>query len=298
MLVFNQESHAPRTRLEYAKDWKHFARWCEAQNYVALPASAETVITYLTKRLDGGGKLISCRRYVTSINDKHRRENFPIPAHDAVQRFLSGAQRIRKEWPVPKHALKIEELRAICERLSQSPEDVRLRAILTLGFASALRRMNLAALEMRDLDFCRQGLTIQVRYEKQDQVGKGRTIGIVAGSNAATCPVAAMRAWLNIRGEAPGPVFRSMRSSRVLRVRLGTQGIANAVKRAVEMIGLDPRPYAGHSLRSGFVTRALEAGQPEVVICRHTGHRSLASLQRYFRATDPFRANPSGALGL
>jgi site-specific recombinase XerD len=294
-LLLAQDTHAARTRVEYGKDWRRFEAWCTADGYSAMPASADTVIRYAAETLERGGRLSSVRRYVTAINDRHRRQGEQLPDPDRVQRFLANAQRLLHDWPRPKTALSIEHLRAICARLTDSASDTRARCILTLGFASALRRCNLVALDLADIAWVPQGIVIRVRYEKQDQCGRGRVVGILRGQSADTCPVRALEAWLKIRGGHAGPLFTGTHRAKR---RLGPQGIANEIKRAVRLIGLDPRAYAGHSLRSGFVTRAIEAGAPEVVIAHHTGHRSLSSLQRYFRMADPFRVNPSGLLGL
>jgi integrase len=74
--------------------------------------------------------------------------------------------------------------------------------------------------------------------------------------------------------------------------------IALVVKRAVASIGLEPAPYAGHSLRAGFVTAAVVQGVNEIAIMEHTGHRSLSTLRRYYRRGDPFQANACAMVGL
>ena len=49
--------------------------------------------------------------------------------------------------------------------------------------------------------------------------------------------------------------------------------------------GLDPADFAAHSLRSGFLTSAAEAGA-EVL-----GHRSMDTLRRYVRRANLFKAH-------
>ena len=51
---------------------------------------------------------------------------------------------------------------------------------------------------------------------------------------------------------------------------------------------IDPAEFAGHSLRSGFVTSAAERGARPDRIMAHTGHRSAAMLQVYTRHVDSF----------
>jgi len=74
--------------------------------------------------------------------------------------------------------------------------------------------------------------------------------------------------------------------------------ITQIVQDAVRGIGLDARLYGAHSLRAGFVTEALEKGANEIAIARHTGHRDLTTLRRYFRGKSLFKGNAGAALGL
>ena len=58
-----------------------------------------------------------------------------------------------------------------------------------------------------------------------------------------------------------GPVFRAVgRGGRVSCQPLADDSAARIVKRCVRRVGLDPSSYAGHSLRSGFLTSAAESG--------------------------------------
>jgi hypothetical protein len=64
--------------------------------------------------------------------------------------------------------------------------------------------------------------------------------------------------------------------------------VANIVKAYAELVGLDPALYAGHSLRSGYVTAAVEANAPLLKITEVTRHRSLDMLQVYSRRANLF----------
>jgi site-specific recombinase XerD len=58
-----------------------------------------------------------------------------------------------------------------------------------------------------------------------------------------------------------GPVFRPvLKGSRVQPIALTARSVANIVKVSAELTGLDPAEFSGHSLRSGFLTSAAEAG--------------------------------------
>ena len=85
---------------------------------------------------------------------------------------------------------------------------VRDRALLLVGFAGAFRRSELVSLNVRDLKFTNDGLTVTLRRSKTDQEGSGRKVGIPYGSSPETCPVRSLRAWLEASGIESGPVFR------------------------------------------------------------------------------------------
>lgn len=129
--------------------------------------------------------------------------------------------------------------------------------------------------------------------------GLGGTEGFPYGSNPATCPVRALKAWLEASGIDTGALFRPIdRHGRLHPTRLSDRAVAEVVKRRAAAAGLDPRQYAGHSLRSGSATAAAAAGVPERAIMAQTGHKSLKILRRYIREGSLFRENAAAAVGL
>jgi site-specific recombinase XerD len=125
-----------------------------------------------------------------------------------------------------------------------------------LGFAGAFRRAELVALDLDDVVCTHDGLVVTLRRSKTDQEGEGRKVGIPYGSNPTTCPVRALRAWLEAATIADGSLFRGVdRHGRLLPGRLSDRAVARVVQRAAAAAGLDPAKYAGHSLRTGLATR-------------------------------------------
>jgi integrase len=81
----------------------------------------------------------------------------------------------------------------------------RHRAMLLIGFGAALRRSEIVALTIGDIDIVEnRGLTVLVRRSKTDQHGKGRTIAIWANHrDPEFCPVTAFEKWMTFRRAAP-----------------------------------------------------------------------------------------------
>jgi integrase len=57
---------------------------------------------------------------------------------------------------------------------------------------------------------------------------------------------------------------------------------------------LDPDQFAGHSLRAGFVTSALEAGADLLKVMDVTRHREVKTLQAYDRRAKAFKNHAGG----
>jgi integrase len=150
-----------------------------------------------------------------------------------------------------------------------------------------------------DITESSDGLTVRLRRSKTDQEGAGRTVGIPYGTNLATCPVRAWRAWLDVSGITEGHAFCPVdRHGHLGTTRLSGNAVALVLKRHAARAGLDPAEVAGHSLRAGLATSAAAAGVPERVIAEQTGHKGTAMLRRYIREGSLFRENAAGAVGL
>lgn len=289
---------APQTLRGYASDWKFFTAWCTAEARTPLPATRETVCGYVTAILSLGRRVSTAERHVSGIGHAHREAGFPSPCDMEVRRLLVGAQRLRCEQPEQKRPLSVAQLRTISGKLGTGARDARDRAILVFGFATALRRSSLAHLNLADLTFETRGIVVFIRHEKQDRAGRGREIGVTPGQCPCTCPVLAIKAWLEFRGQKAGALFTEVRNGRAGEDGILGSRISQIVKAGAGSIGLDTKSIAGHSLRSGFVTEAVERGVNEFVIASQTGHRSLATLRKYYRRVELFRCNASAMIGL
>ena len=230
--------------------------------------------------------LASIERRLAGVVAKHRDAGEPSPFDAGVRAVLDGARRERGSAQHGKAALSVMSLRVICRALpaSRDRNAARDRAMLTLGFAGALRVSELLGLDLADIDFVRQGVVLNLKRSKTDQMGEGRTVGVFFRMREYCCPVRSLRRWLRCRGKAAGPLFPGTGASG----RLTPPGVGLIVKRSVALAGLDPRLYGSHSLRAGFVTAAAEARVPETLIMQRTGHRSVDSVARYVRPATLF----------
>ena len=163
--------------------------------------------------------------------------------------------------PDKKTAAVIEDIRAMVNTLGSSLIDIRDRALILIGFAGAFRRSELVSIEIVDIEFNRDGLTITLRNSITDQEGQGLEKDIPYGSHSDTCPVRSLQDWLQAAKITNGPLFRSInRHGQVGTTALSDQSVAHIVKKIVKVAGLDERKYSGDSLRFGSITTAANRG--------------------------------------
>jgi integrase len=297
------DSLPPNTKRAYESWWARFSAWFEdlgGAKGSAIDATPEVVASFLAD-LDLEGVLpqsLACAYSGISffLRAKHE-ETWPSGHRPfVVARVLKGAYQRNGRPAVKKKAITPLQLAQICS-LRQWPEPIgaRNRALLLLGFTGAFRRSELVAIQKEHLSLNKVGLRVLIPRSKTDQKGQGQEIGIARDPDPKICPVVALRTWLFAGQIASGYVFRACSADgcTVFDRGLQPQAAADVVKQAVEMLGLDPRQFAGHSLRRGFVTTAARQGTGLDSIMRHTRHKSERQAREYIEAATLFENNAS-----
>ena len=298
--TYLENARSRNTIRGYRSSWRQFEPWCNARGISALPASPETIAAYLADRANSL-RQATLAQHLAAISKAHKAAGFSSPVKDSVliSETLKGVKRVHGTAAKQKSALLTDDLRVMLKAVPDKLIGLRDRALLLVGFAGAFRRSELVALDLSDLAFTAEGLLITLRRSKTDQEGAGMQKAIPFGSHAATCPVKAMRVWLEASGITEGAIFRSInRHSQVAINRLSDHAVALIVKKYAKPAGLKVADFSGHSLRAGFVTSAARAGEPERRIMRQTGHKSIEMVLRYIRQANIFQDNSALALGL
>lgn len=292
-------SMSANTLRGYRADWRDFAAWCQRRKLSPLPALNGTVCAYLVAR-SRTHKTASIRRRMMVIGKIHGIRGAADPTKDGrVRKTWQGLLRSKGEAQTRKAPLLIDDLRKMMEAMPDTLAGIRDRAVILMGFAGAMRRSEIVALDFTDLELAKEGFVVSIRRSKTDQTGKGRKIGIPFGQHPETCPVKSVQKWLEQAGITKGPLFRKVnRHGRVEATRMAPYSIAVIVKKAFKLIHRNPSRFGGHSLRAGLATSAAIAGATERSIQDQTGHKSLKTLRTYIRDGNLFRENAAGKLGL
>ncbi len=97
-------------------------------------------------------------------------------------------------------------------------------------------------------------LKLHLKAFKIDPFRKGVDV-VVGRTSDKLCPVAATLAYLALRGNSPGFLFKFRDGRPLTKARF-----VEAVRSALATAGLNPKDYAGHSFRIGAATTAHSRG--------------------------------------
>ncbi|MGA7624388.1 MAG: tyrosine-type recombinase/integrase [Candidatus Acidiferrales bacterium] len=221
--------------------------------------------------------LATARTRLAGVATVHRIAGVPLDTKAGpIANVLEGPKREQGVKPL-KQATPL--LVDVLERLlsvyaNDTPANLRDKALVLIGFASALRRSEIVALDVEDVDSVPQGVVLHLARSKTDQHGKGELIAIHRGTDSQFCAVTALERWIDLRGRKPGPLFtRLHKGGWMTDERLRPQAVALVVKRAA------------------LATSAALAGADLKDIMAQTRHRSHDIALRYIRRAEIWKNN-------
>ena len=343
---FSEKALSERTRRAYRRAWADFEEYCEEVSREALPARPVTVAAYLNSRArarptgrgapkerSGEGLAASTlKQRLAGIKRVHESSGYPSPTtHPQVSQVMQGIRNdtgrqeaLPKTEAAPlvssdlKQALQVlpgsgaAPPRSETARRARWLRGLRDRALLLLGFATALRPRELTQVEKqhvtREVKGSNEGLIVHIPRSKADQEAQGQTVTALKNEASPTyCPVRALSRWRRAARVEEGALFRGVRrDGAVLPNAISYRTLNRLVQRACRKAGLEPegfssakkRRYSAHSLRAGHVTDASSHGAPDSVLMTQTRHEDPKTLRRYDRPAQQLEESSSGFLGL
>lgn len=295
-------AHAESTRTVYDFAWSQWERWCSTRGATPLPAEPALICAYLTERAADGLSMGTIDLACGAIAYRHRMHGLRDPVlTEGVRQVRRGLRRIIGTAPRRQaRPLGTDDIRQIVQPIDRSTaRGTRDAAIILLGFASAMRRSELAALTLADVEFQPGGILLTIRRSKTDPYAEGQVVAVVHGQHAATDPIAALEAWLRYRGTGPGRLLTSLRSGSVTGEPISGEAISIVLRKRARAAGLAAERITAHSLRAGHATSAAVAGVALDRIAAQTRHKRLSTLiERYIRPAEAMQYTSSRDLGL
>ena len=277
--VYATRARGDGTRRAYRAAWRQFEAWCRTLGREPLAADPDTIAMYVVRCADQGFAVSSIRVHLAAIRTAHLLAGLSLDLrHPRLAMVVEGVTRSKGMRPRRQAAPAVPgvlRLMVAGRPAADAPLGARERAMLLVGFGAALRRSELVALTLGDVETVPgRGLRLLIRRSKTDQQGQGQDIAVWANpAEAGFCPLAALNAWLVHRRTAADldwtatattraerPLFCAVtKTGRVTGEKLSDKAVARLVKQAA----------AGRRARSGTLLRALAARRP-----RHRRRRS------------------------
>ncbi|MEM6844877.1 MAG: site-specific integrase [Bacteroidota bacterium] len=301
----------------YKSDLDCYTRWCQAHHCPPFPATPGQVVNYISA-IAGQYKVATLERRLAMLSSFHELQNLESPTGSKLVRTaMDGIKREKGIRQTQAPAYNMEKFRKVVLSLDEiSNAGLRDKVIILLGFTGAFRRGELSAVNLADLHFDEDGLLIDIRKSKTDQLSEGKVKAIFFAADPRLCPVRTLRRYLERVG-VPSNSFMPLEdgfssfnakneptlSSRPLLVRMRRGDRLGRERLTDQSVNLVVKKYFGvrftaHSLRASFVTISKKNGASDSEIMAQTFHKTTAMIRRYTRFEDARTHNAGTKLGL
>ena len=304
--AYRARAKADNTRAAYRSAVRAWCIWCDRHGCTPLPASSADVAAFIANERDEGRGSSTIKVRLAALRYLHRAAGLPSPTVTAeVSETMAG---IRRDAPNPtkKRAASLTVLRELLGPIPDDLRGVRDRALLLVGFAGALRRSELARIQVSELERTDRGFQVTLPRSKGAQTS-AVTVPIPYGKTEL-CPVRALTRWLGDAGIDEGAVFRRLwvlpaeRPGAPARFVVGIESlaprsIARIVQARATAAGFRAAEFGGHSLKRGALTTGKDLGVHPSHLKRLGRHATFDVLGEYLEFGDLFENHPlSGIL--
>ena len=170
-------------------------------------------------------------------------------------------------------ALSQDEIAALLQDCINDPRPIGARdaAVIAILYSGGLRRAEVTKLELSDYNQEERMLKVHGKRSKE------RSVYLADGA------IAALEAWLEIRGDESGSIFVTVNKGNNLVIvkPLKPQGIYYILKSRAKRAGV--KSFTPHDFRRTFVGDLLDAGVDIAIVARMAGHASVNTTARYDR---------------
>ncbi len=250
----------------YDRDLDRFTEFCASSAKIALDEPLEVDVRRWVATLHREGlSATTIQRGLSAVRALYRHfgERDPTLANPAL-----GVKAPKSGRKLPK-SIDADSVGTLFKGTSNSPLDLRDRAIAELLYSSGLRLAELVAANIEDLDAREKIITV---------TGKGNKTRVVP---VGTMAMTAIDAWLSKRpigGEqlqSNSPLFVSSRGGRI-----SPRSVQSRLKRLAQLSAL-PGDLHPHMLRHSFASHMLESSGDLRAVQELLGHADISTTQIY-----------------
>jgi site-specific recombinase XerD len=289
-----ENSRATNTSKVYQASFNRWERWTSKYPEIdALPAQPNHVILYITHLAEKAGSFSSINQFLSALSWAHNLQGLASPVKDpVVTEVINGIKRklacptLRKE---PFSADNMKNLVLLMRPVSLT--DVRNTTLMVIAFVAFLRFEEVTNIRIQDITFHAEHVEINIPKAKTDQLRQGNSL-VIASTGGVTCPVTLLARYMKMAGLKQQKHNSSFLFTRIIfknkklqlfhaNKPMSYSNVRDMVKVKAQQLGLDPKSFSTHSMRSGGATAAAAAGTDERLMQKHGRWAVSSSKDRY-----------------
>ena len=280
---------AHSTVRKYSLSYYKWCRWIAKLGLKPIPADGCYFALYLSELISKANSPSPVIAAVYGVSWAHRKAGCLDPAsHPLVVQAVDAAKRLLAQPVSRKEPIKVGHLKEISrkfDRPGMSLKDLQTLLIILVGFAGFLRWSDLSGIKIENIQILPSHMSIFLEKRKNDQFRKGQYVDIARFQKLSFCPVDVMERFLAHSHLERGLLLTKTRGSGTklcfTQTPLPYHQARKQVLAMIAGIGLNPKKFGLHSLRSGGATTAASRGARDRSISRHGGWRSSFSRNCY-----------------
>ena len=280
-----QSGLATSTRRTYQSAQTRFRDFCRASHSLPVPTSEQQLCRYVAHLAGDNLSYTTVKTYLAAVRQLQVAEGWGDPEMNKMPRLaqvIRGIKAAQARSPSASRAKRLPITLALLRKIKKSWQgeenrwnSTMLWAAVTMCFFGFLRSGEITLITAESFDEGAhltfsdvtvdslqdpRALTIRLKTSKTDPFRVGVDV-CIGRTDCDLCPVAAVLAYMVLRGRGKGPFFRFKDGSPLTRARYVSE-----VKRALTKAGVDSSHYSGHSFRSGAATTAAQQGIGDATI--------------------------------
>ena len=291
---------ADSTKKTYQAGKKKFIQFCHLYAITnPLPVSQSLLCCYISYLAKSGLAYSTIKTYLSAIRHLQISAGLPAPEVTSMPKLSlveRGIRRLKSSEPgrtrLPITPGILRQLRALWSCRASEVDYIMIWAACCTAFFGFFRMGEITApspysfnqdsqLTIADVavDDSSNPMVLRIRL-KRTKTQQFKAVDIYLGrTNDDLCPVAALLAYIAVRGMSAGPLF-FFQDGRYLT----KESFISWVRSALDTLGINSAEYAGHSFRIGAATTAAEQGIEDSVI-KMLGRWESSAYQVYIQTS-------------
>ena len=311
MDFFFEQGVAQSTKKTYESAWRRFQSFCTKHNIATpLPVTQSVLCSYAAYLVNEGLSHQSIKTYMSAILFFQIKDDWPEPPPMPKLKVVNnGIKKVQAVRPPARIRLPItppilRRIRVLWSSQECDRDIIMLWAACTVCFFGFFRAGEVTVpaevaydttrhLSFKDLAVDNPAdptlVRVRLKFSKTNQLGKGAEV-FLGHTNDDLCPVAAVRAYLAVRGSSEGPLFKFADGRYLIKERF-----TSTIHTALQQLGLASANYAGHSFRIGAATTAAQISLEDSTI-QALGRWHSDAFKTYVRLPKDFLTRISASL--